>query len=229
MEINKITFESFKTNDVTQSFEDLDVNGDGKITQDDLNATKNSGLKSQIQSLLNAADDEPSLSKAGAKNSYGVNETDTANFANDVENSKGTVYVVMGNLPGCGRCVNLENQIKERLGELEAKAQVFNMQWNDNNDKCWDLYHQISKNTGSVGFPVVLKFVDGKLTELISEGSANYSKVVQTMIDKAEGTNEAGDAGETGDAGKTGGTTDAAKTGTTTAKTAEDIKKAADD
>jgi hypothetical protein len=89
----------------------------------------------------------------------------------------------MGNLPGCGRCVTLENKIKAKLGEIEAKAQVFNMQWNDNSNFCWDLYKKVAgKNVGSVGFPVVLKFVDGELKELISQGSANYDKVVENMI-----------------------------------------------
>nr|MCR4880882.1 hypothetical protein [bacterium] len=229
MEINKITFESFKTNDITKSFEDLDVNGDGKITNDDLNAAKDSKVKAQIQTMLNAVDDEPSLSKSGAtKNKYGVNETNAANFANDVENTKGTVYVVMGNLPGCGRCVSLENKLKEKLAEVEAKAQVFNMQWNDNANKCREIYNSVAKSNGSIGFPVVVKFVDGKPVELISEGSANYANVVQTMIDKAEGTTGAGTTDNTEAAGANT-TTDATKTGATTTKTAEDIKKAAEE
>ena len=124
MEINKINFESFKTNDITKSFEDLDVNGDGKITNADLKATENSAIKSQIKAMLNAVDEEPALEKSSAaKNKYGVNETNKANFANDITKSKGTVYLVMGNLPGCGRCVSLENKIKAKLGEIEVLVQ----------------------------------------------------------------------------------------------------------
>ena len=231
MEINKINFESFKTNDITKSFEDLDVNGDGKITNADLKATENSAIKSQIKAMLNAVDEEPALEKSSAaKNKYGVNETNAANFENDITKSKGTVYLVMGNLPGCGRCVSLENKIKEKLGEIEAKAQVFNMQWNDNSNFCWDLYKKVAgKNVGSVGFPVVLKFVDGELKELISQGSANYDKVVANMIAKAEGTAATAETGETAAAAGTGGADATAKAGTTTAKTDADIQKAAED
>lgn len=233
MEINKITFESFKTDDITKSFEDLDVNGDGKITNADLSATESSAIKSQIKTLLNAADDEPVLQKSGAsKNKYGVNETNAKNFAKDVENSTGTVYVVMGNLPGCGRCVSLEKKITEKLSEIEEKAQVFNMQWNDNAEKCRDIYHSVSNNNGGIGFPVVVKFVDGKPVELISEGSADYAKVVKNMISKAEGT-----PGTTGTTKTTteettaaGGTAETTTTATTsTVKTEADIDKAVEE
>ncbi len=230
MEINKISFESFKTNDITKSFEDLDVNGDGKITNADLSATENSTIKSQIKTLLNAADDEPALEKSGAsKNKYGINQTDVANFANDIENTKGTVYVVMGNIPGCGRCVSLEKKLQEKLADIEAKAQVFNMQWNDNAEKCREIYHSVAKNKGGIGFPVVVKFVDGKPVELISEGSADYAKVVENMIAKAEGTAATAETGGTAAAAGTGGTDTTAKAGTTTVKTEADIQKAADD
>ena len=224
MEINKITFDEAKYG---AAFETLDVNNDGKITKDDLSLATDNKVKSQLQSVLNDADDDVVLEKAGAKkNKYGVNQTDASNFDNDVTKSKGTVYVVMGNIPGCGRCVSLEKELQKKLSDVEAKAQVFNMQWNDNSDKCRDIYHSVAKNKGSIGFPVVVKFVDGKPVELISEGSANYSKVVQTMIDKAEGTKETGSteaADTTGQPDAAATTEKTASTTTTSAKTAEHI------
>ena len=74
-----------------------------------------------------------------------------------------------------------------------------------------------------------MKFVDGELKELISQGSANYDKVVANMIAKAEGTAATAETGETAAAAGTGGTDATAKAGTTTAKTDADIQKAAED
>ena len=225
MEINKVNFESFKTNDITKSFEDLDVNGDGKITNADLSATENSSIKSQIQSLLNSVDDDPVIAKAGAGNTTdenGITAVNDANFDDLVTNSTGTVYVVMGNPSRCGRCVSLDNEINGRLDELTAKAKVFSLNCDECDAKFWEVYKAVTGNSsGSVGLPVVVKFVDGKPVELVSEGSADYSAVVQNMIDMAEsGTAEA--------TATTEGTTTTA-TATTTEKTDADIQKAAED
>ena len=104
MEISKLNFDTVKTDEITKSFEDLDVNNDGVISDKDVKATKNSSLANVINNVLDNVDDDAEIvnaTKTGAnRNSYGVMETDAANFDKDVKNSKGTVYVIMGNLSG---------------------------------------------------------------------------------------------------------------------------------
>ena len=237
MEVNKITFELLKTGEISKSFEELDINGDGKITAEDLNEVQDSSVKSQIKTVLNSVDEESSIEKSGAYKSK-VKSTDSSHFKNDVTNSKGTVYLIMGNLPGCGRCTSLDKEIAKNLSKLQAKAKLYNINWNANNNLCWNLYKKLAgKDAGGVGFPVVLKFVDGKLKEIISEGSADYKKVVKNMINKAEESHETTETTEnTENTQNTQNTQNTENTGKTTstastlsAKTADDIKKAAED
>ena len=241
MEINKINFDLFKSDEINKSFEDLDVNGDGRITNADLSAAQNSEIRSQIMSILNGTDDEPVLEKAGKKKqTYEcVNETSTANFDNDVTNTKGTVYVVMGNPPQCGRCVGLDNAIRSRLTEIESKAKVVSLNSSENNNKFWEIVGKFSKET-SIGLPVVVKYVDGQPVELVSKGSSSYDRVVQLMIDGATTTPQTTQTAETTAATATTAPTTATATTTettakasttaaTTAKTEADIQKAADD
>ena len=104
MEINKITFENMENLGITQSFEDLDVNNDGVINEKDKSVATNSTVKNAINTLLNNVDDEAELvnePKTGAgKTANGITNTDASSFDQDVRNSKGTVYVIMGNLNG---------------------------------------------------------------------------------------------------------------------------------
>ncbi len=191
MEINKITFEQMNLSQVSQAFEDLDVNNDGVISEADKSSTKDATIKAAITTALNAADDDPELvgtpkKTGGAKDSYGINTTNAANFDNDVKNSKGTTYVIMGNIPGCGFCTSLASAMSQQLDALEGVANVYNMQWNDNNDLCWEIVKQ-GGITGSVGFPQIAKFVDGKFVGLVDD-PRNPSKAIENMIKGAEGT-----------------------------------------
>ena len=250
MEINKVNFESFKTDEITKSFEDLDVNGDGRITNADLSATQDSAIKSQILSILNDVDDEPVVEKAGKKKNTTstyecVNEINAADIDTNITNSQGVVYLVMGNPPQCGRCVNLDNAIRGRQSELEAKAKVYSMNSSANNSKFWELCSKFT-NKSSVGLPIVIKFVNGQPVEMVSEGTGSADWIVQKMIDGATTTTgTTGTAGTTEATGTTGttGTTDTTTaagaaatdatttttTTTTTAKTEADITKAAED
>ena len=225
MEINKITFEQMGLSQVSQAFEDLDVNKDGVINDKDKSVTNDSKIKAAITTVLNAADEDPEIlgtktgsqKTGGGKDKYGINTTDTANFENDVKNSKGTTYVIMGNIPGCGYCTSLASAMSKQLAELEKVANIYNMQWNDNNDLCWDIVKQ-GGITGSVGFPQIAKFVDGKFVGLVDD-HRNAAKAIQNMIDGAEGTpgtgktDETGETGETGKTGETGETGETGKTG----------------
>lgn len=69
MEINKITFENLRTLGITSSFDELDIDGNGKIDEKDLSKTTDSKVSSQINMLLNIADEEAEImqiAKAGA-------------------------------------------------------------------------------------------------------------------------------------------------------------------
>ncbi|MCR4881312.1 MAG: thioredoxin family protein [bacterium] len=223
MEVDKILFESLRTLGITDSFEELDIDGDGKISKDDLSLAQDGKISSQIIQMLDLADDDAellladsaatketnagdsataatlnksgaeSLQKSGAtKNEWGINQTDATNYANDITKSKGTVYLVLGNLPSCHGCLKLEEALQKRLDEFEGKAEIFNMQWKSpNSDLCYDIYKQVVSNIGSnIGFPCIIKFVDGKPVERISEGYAgNADAIVDEMLSKAEGTN----------------------------------------
>ena len=199
MEIDKIAFEKLRTLGITSSFDDLDINNDDKITKDDLSLTQDGKISSQIMQMLDLADDDAELvfndasaKKSGAtKNQYGINNTDAANYEKDIANSKGTVYLVLGNLPSCHGCLKLEEALQKRLGEFAGKAEIFNMQWKSpNSEKCYDIYKQVVSDVGSnIGFPCVIKLVDGKPVERISEGYAgNADAIVDKMLAKAEST-----------------------------------------
>jgi thioredoxin-like negative regulator of GroEL len=133
-------------------------------------------------------------------NEYGIKQTDTENFEQDVINSTGTVYVVIGNLPECSTCRHFEDVLANRKDEVEAKAQVFNIQRNDNRSLCTDIMKQCNSVSGyqPCSFPIVVKYVDGQLKEVISDGAkmepghdykrAKFDIVIQDMLDKAEGT-----------------------------------------
>ena len=54
MEINKLNFEELKSDGIVNSFEDLDVNSDGKIDAADKNSTNDINILSQISYLLNS-------------------------------------------------------------------------------------------------------------------------------------------------------------------------------
>jgi len=196
MEINKVTFDNSNLG-ISQSFSDLDVNNDGVINEKDAKAAKSTDIKNIINNLLENVDDEAEIvnvAKTGSsksaektsasKNSYGLLQTDSSSFEEDVTNSKGTVYVIMGNLSGCGYCTRLANEMASRIDELNSVATCYNIEWNSNSSLCRSIYQQ-GGGGSSATFPQIAKFVDGKFVELL-DNPRNASSAVQSMIDKAE-------------------------------------------
>ena len=60
MEINKITFDQLAKNaKISENFEELDVNCDGKITKEDAELASINRIKNDIMSILNEADKDP--------------------------------------------------------------------------------------------------------------------------------------------------------------------------
>ncbi len=76
MEIDKVTFETLKNDKITSSFEELDIDADGKITaKDKTNATDK--IATEIATLLELADDDSAVTntKAGDTENAATNAT----------------------------------------------------------------------------------------------------------------------------------------------------------
>ncbi len=244
MEIDKITFENLRTLGITKSFDDLDVNNDGKITKDDLLLAQDGKISSQIMQMLGRADDdaelvlddERAMQKSGATN-YCFDHINEKDFKNVLKNSTGTVYLILGNLGNCGHCSELEDAFKANkslTSELKSVATCYNMNWYDNESYCWQL---IPDAAGSQ-FPIIAKFVDGKFVGTVGKPAwSNNStaeqvqkKWIQKMVSEAEKTAASGNdknTSETNTNNTTTSTTSAAQK--VSAKTDADIKKAVND
>jgi len=61
IKITQSQFDLFKNGEITSSFEDVDVNNDGQITNADLEAAQDDAVKSDIQKLLDGVDEEAEL------------------------------------------------------------------------------------------------------------------------------------------------------------------------
>ena len=161
MEINKVLF--------TDS---VNLNSIGTSTN-----TEKAALQTAQSSYAEEVDESSQLiqkesTQASRKNECGLTQTDQEHFEQDITNSKGTTYLVIGNIPACGNCVKLENAINERLDEFEEQAQIYSIQWKDktqnNSVFCKHILDELNTNQSS--FPIVVKFVDGKPTEVVTEG-----------------------------------------------------------
>ena len=62
MDIDKIQFGQLSAGKIDKSFEDLDVNNDGKINKEDENLATNAEIKNAISQILSSdVDEEPEL------------------------------------------------------------------------------------------------------------------------------------------------------------------------
>ena len=204
MEINRILFGQLNNEKVSKSFDDLDINKDGVISEKDISATENIPLKSAIASVLNSVDTDDNIelvengtnitAKAGSsaeksgsssrqKSTTGLPMTDVNTFEEDVLNSSGTVFVYIGNQyretnNSFGKC---EKNAAANLATIQKKANVYHLDAINN-----DLVNKLRSQAGisSMYSNCILKFVDGKLVETISQSDAlNIDK----LLSKAEG------------------------------------------
>ncbi|MCR4880775.1 MAG: hypothetical protein K6A44_02330 [bacterium] len=241
MEVDKILFENLRALGISSSFEELDIDGDGKIDKNDLQKTSDSKISSQIYTLLNSIDDESeiftesssvqktentdtkadtSLTKTSASN-YCFNHINEKDFKNTLKNTKGTVYLILGNLGNCGHCDELEDAFKKNkslLSELNSVATCYNMNWYDNESYCWSLI----PDAAGTQFPIIAKFVDGKFVGTVKQSWKNnetseqhQKRWIQKMISEAKTANSA----SAKDTTNTTGTTDETATKNTTTKT----------
>ena len=185
MNINKILFDSLQSQNVDFSFNDLDVNNDGQINNQDMNLTTNQEIKNAIKSAINSVDEENSIiqkenavskessntSARQVSNRTGLPLTDTFTFENDVTNSKGTVYIYIGNQYRIGGSFkSCEEVASNNLSEIQKYANVYHLDVTNE-----DLVNKLCQQYGfSNSFNVnkILKFVDGKFVEEISQSDA---------------------------------------------------------
>ncbi len=240
MEINKIAFENLRNIGISQSFEELDVNNDGVINDKD-KAEATEEIKNAISNLLSAADDDSEVmidtsvkktgsskaSKTGAgKNKYGLTEIDSSNVKDEILNSKGTVYVVIGAIGRCGRCRTYEKNVQSKFDEISKHANVVSLDCDTQSAVRKQIMGDF-KISGST-LPFIIKFVDGKPVEQIPYTS-NADTMAETLISKAE-KGSSGAATPTANEGTTtpaateGATTPTATEGTTPTAAAAPVK-----
>ncbi|MCR4881129.1 MAG: hypothetical protein K6A44_04165 [bacterium] len=202
MEINKILFEQLNMGKVEEAFEDLDINGDGAISEADLSQTENVQLKEAITTILNSIDKEdnievvetaPTLTKAAASSSSarqnskdGIPMTDANTFKDDVLKSMGTVYVLIDGQFFCGDIIHkVEQNIAAKLPEVQKHANVYHLDV-VNSELISDLTKQLGmKHYSSLDLPMFLKFVDGKL---VGQEKLNGLTAADTIINNSVGT-----------------------------------------
>ena len=61
VQLSQSQYDAFAAGEITKSFEQLDLNNDGTITNEDLALAGNSSAKSQITTLLNKAEEDSTL------------------------------------------------------------------------------------------------------------------------------------------------------------------------
>jgi len=140
MEIGKITesqFEKLKDSVSIDDFKTLDVNADGVLSNEDVNATENSEIKSALQNLLNQTDEdadldidadfeEPSAQAATNQTNNVVNRNIEATIAQATAEEKAAATVAGINIPGYEVIdgTNLKVKSKEELQAMLTKIQT---------------------------------------------------------------------------------------------------------
>lgn len=104
----------------------------------------------------------------------GMNSTNEENFENDVLNSKGVTFVVMGNLGSCSHCNELERALVNFKDELDGVAKIYNMGWTSNTELCRDICYNQGYVKKPAGFPQIAKFVDGKFDSMVESSCSDY-------------------------------------------------------
>ena len=127
--------------------------------------------------------DKETVTKESTSENY-----DFMNFSSgdDVRDLKGTTYVVVCG-PDCSRCTKFEPTLQELANELGDKANF--MKLNTSNDKesfRWELVHEAEggkSKRSSLGFPAIIKVVDGKAVEVM-----DYHDLGKTVYDTTQMT-----------------------------------------
>ena len=104
----------------------------------------------------------------------GMNSTNEENFENDVLNSKGVTYVVMGNLGSCSYCNELEEALVNFKDELNGVAKIYNMGWSSNAELCRDICYNQGYVKEPASFPQIAKFIDGKFDSMVESSTQEY-------------------------------------------------------
>ena len=130
MEIDKIQFENLRTLGITSSFDELDVDGNGKIDEKDLSKAKDTKISAQIDMLLNTVDEEAelvSISKAGAADDLDdvddiadVEETEEADETETTDDAAEAGTTTAGSTENTGEYAKLQAQLTALNEEIAA-------------------------------------------------------------------------------------------------------------
>ena len=137
MDIGKITesqFSKIKGSLSIDDFKTLDVNGDGYLSNEDVNATENAEVKSALQSLLNQTDEdadldldadfeEPTSTTTPSTTDSVTNSNIEATIAEATKQQKAAAVIAGINIPGYEviDATNLTVKTKEELQDMLAK------------------------------------------------------------------------------------------------------------
>lgn len=121
------------------------------------------------QGILKQADKNPDLINDYFTNKIAENENieklTTDNADTYLRGTKGTTYVVMGNT-NCSYCVQFEPYLNQIINNIGDDANFLEITYSANKDLCHDLKNETGYQ-GKVGFPIIIKCVDGKAVEMI--------------------------------------------------------------
>lgn len=120
----------------------------------------------------------------------------TSNFNKETRNQEGTTFVIVGG-PACGRCKLFAPIVKKVNEELGDKAKFTSFTLSDNKDLTLfrKLKEETKNNSKSLGYPIVIKMVNGKATELYSYSDysnkyTNEKKMISWFKNKIEKTDK---------------------------------------
>lgn len=141
------------------------------------------------QSILSQAEKEPELLNDYFTNKIAENENIEKltgdNADTYLRGTQGTTYVVVGNT-NCSYCNKFEPYLNQIINNIGDEANFLEMTYA--HDK--DLYNQLKKESGykgQVGFPIIIKCVDGKAVEMIDVqnymASNKNGKYKDTIVD----------------------------------------------
>ena len=129
------------------------------------------------------------------KTNKGITAITKDNFKEEVRNKKGTTYVIVGG-SGCGICKTFEPKIKRIAKELGDDANFVSItlpgEWNKEDYANFETLLKESSNYESgksMGYPIIIKCVDGKAQKVYSRSDFSYrdeektKKWLESMIE----------------------------------------------
>ena len=104
------------------------------------------------------------------------------NIKSKLRNEEGVSYVIITG-KGCGRCSTFEPVLKAVNKNLGTQATFFNLDGGDSNNSVWTLVKEAGSKKTSFGYPMIVKCVNGKATDVY-----DYSDIKNIYSNKTKMT-----------------------------------------